>query len=72
LVVVDGGECPAGVEPVLVEVDVRRVQGEGLALAQSGADEYFDEVGEVRVVRLAVVEEAHGLGGGPDGAFCGG
>lgn len=54
------------------EVDVFPVQAEGFAFAEAGADEEFDQVGEVRIVGVAVVQESDCLGWGPDGALAGG
>lgn len=45
------------------------MQAEGFAFAEAGADEELDQVGEVRIIGVAVVQEADGLGWGPDGAL---
>lgn len=52
------------VEHALVEVDVVPVQAEGFALAHAGADQDLEQIGRLRVGRVAVSEK----GAGPDGA----
>jgi hypothetical protein len=62
VVVVDSGEGVADVEDLLVDMDVVPVQAEGLALADAGADEDFDEVVHGRVDGVAVPQEADRFG----------
>ena len=69
LVVVDRRERPADVDGMGLEADVVPIRAEGFAFAEAGADEELGQVGEVRIVRMAVAQEADRLGRGSDGAL---
>lgn len=61
--VVDVGQRPADEQQAGVEVDVGPVQRECFALAQAGADDEFEQLGEWVGDGCAVLQEGHGLDG---------
>jgi hypothetical protein len=65
-VVVDRGEVPSHQQNLLGQVHIGPVQSEGFPAAHAGAQQQFEQVGElVRVVGVVVAQEGGGLAGVP-------